>query len=304
MKVLHIGIPVNGLINAFQKKSTSYHFLEWTDYLNSGNLNKLCDIISSIPSDLVFYHLQQPIDESIIKSSSGYKINWTWDYRNPTPSFYHTLAPLFNKTIFSSRCENVLYSDYLPPHVDTTYYDGIGTVLDTIPPIVFIGNNFDNRFDNSQDRILMVQTLKYVFDEQFGVYGHGWNSVEYLNDKMNYFFTLPVGQKLEKIIYNSTKIVINHNHFQADGYTSDRMMRAMSSGKAVVSSYIPNDIPYLENKYEHWKSLDELIYKVKYLLENDSYRNKLSYDGKLAVTENYSWDNFVDKIFNYVYEAK
>lgn len=285
-------MPVNGLSAAFLRKATSYRFLEWSDFVSSGSTDLLCDLIAAEPCDLAFYHLQQPVDAKIVKAASGFRINWTWDFRRPTPFFYQALAPYFDVTLFPSREDVVPRASYMPPHVDTTYYNGIGPV-DKLPPVVFIGNNFGDRFEEGASRRAMVDTLRTAFPNDFILFGHGWGAG-----------TVPTGQRFEKLIYDSAKVVINHNHFVADGYTSDRMMRAMSSGRAVVSSYVPNGVPFLDGSYETWRSDDELVYKVRRLLEDEKHRNELAHLGQSAVTSNYSWDCFVDKLFAHVHEAK
>ena len=174
---------------------------------------------------------------------------------------------------------------YVPPHTDTFFYDCVH-VEDAVPEIVFIGNNFGDRFQEGGIRSEMVTRLQFVFGPRFGVYGYGWNGA------------MPVPPSRERMLYSNTKIAINHNHINESGYTSDRMMRAMSCGAAVITSAIDNGIPHLKCgiDYLEWHDVDELIDIIHGLLENDDLRMRISSNGRDAVRTNYSWDRFVEKI--------
>ena len=293
MRVLHIGIPVNGLSEAFHRKSTDYRFIEWGEYVNAGLTSRLCELLSAQEADISFFHLQQPIPTEIIEACPGFRINWTWDKRLSTPAWYLQYSNLFDKTIFPCRTDVTFFNSmtdsnkavYIPPHVDINFYDR--DIKTFAPDVVFIGNNFDDRFPNSQNRSDMVDFLRARLKTRFGVYGHGWGNI------------MGAGQRMEKQLYNGCKVAINHNHIDSLGYTSDRMMRAMSCGVATVSSSIMGGIPDIKENVDYlpWSNYDELINRIEELLEDDVKRNAIAACGYEAVRKNYSWDSFVEKLF-------
>ena len=174
---------------------------------------------------------------------------------------------------------------YLPPHTDTVFYTNTPTD-DVTPEIVFIGNDFQDRFPNGNERRKMVQALQSRYGDRFGVYGYGWDG------------TRPVSSKQERMLYSNAKIAINHNHVHAPGYTSDRMMRAMSCGATMLTSSIENGIPGLVSGHDYfeWSTVDELIDKIDMLLGDEVLCSLVAANGRRSVSAEYSWDRFVEKV--------
>ena len=296
MKIAHVGISVNGLCEAFHRNATEYKYFEWSDYVNSGATDKLCALLRNTPCDITFFHLQQPVPKEIIEAAHGFKINWTWDLRRPTPQWYIDYAPLFDLTLVPSREDALIIPNakYIPPHVDTNFYKPSFWAGEEAASreIVFIGNDFGDRFPNGQERRDMIKLLQ---DRYKTFYAYGYNQPR----------SIPVGQRGELSAYSDAKIAINHNQITADGYTSDRMMRSMACGVVTLTSAIPGGIPgFVEgHNYYSWSNFGQLINRIDELLEDEVLRSLVGANGHRLMSESFSWDCFVEKIIAYS-EAK
>lgn len=220
------------------------------------------------------------------------------DKREFLHQWHFDIAPYVDCFLFSNM-EDVLNmrergfeSQFLELGVDPEKYKDWGKKHNS-PKILFSGNNYGaSYFPLSQLRIDAVTRLKQEFGHEFGVIGTGWS------DAIGEFNG---NQVRESEQYSSALIALNISHFNADRYSSDRLVRALASKCMVISHHYLN----IEDSYtpgEHlitFFDLDDLVNKCRYYLEKHEEREIIALAGQKWVLENYTFEKMALKIKDY-----
>ncbi len=252
--------------------------------------------------DLIFIQIQSDgvlhYDTAKRLAEIGFVINWTGDIRQDVPQWMIDIGRVIQLTTFSNmndvkRCRSIgIESDYLEIGVNTDIYK-IHNQQKYNPEIVAHFNDYQDSFPLSQYRRDMVNRLQYEFGTNFGVYGNFVNANGNFNNS----------QYEESLNYNKAKIAINCSHFNAEKYSSDRLLRIMSSGTLAVSHHF-SGIEDIYNVGEHlvtFNTLDEMVSVCRNYLANESERNRISLAGYEYVRENFSFPmmaNNIIKLYN------
>lgn len=253
MKIVYSGVMSgkNGFTDALRKV-----FDEVIDF----PIHHLNDVSSA---DIVFL---QPQDTGIsikalqhLQALNTFIINWTGDARDTTPNYCYEYAPYVDLTCFSNMrdVENMrklgFNSDFLQIGYDPQIYYPDPNIIRDID-IVFMGNNYGH-FPLSGLRKQMVTELKRVYGNRFKAYGIGQPNGNYMGN-----------QKGEADILRRSKIAINLSHYDLPRYTSDRMLRSLGSGCAVLShNYrdlgldFSNNLKVWNNFIDLKETIDELL---------------------------------------------
>ena len=204
MRVLHVGLGGPEIDKALRGLGHDVHRINWRE-IPSAQLIYLTKMVlkeaQSFLPDLVFMQIQTPgiVEARLVESlrqMGCVVINWTGDVRENI-DWYLELGDAFNVTLFTNQTdidkfkEKGLPADYLQIGYDPDVYylDGRERRGEGV---VFLGNNYRNRFPESARREEVV--FKYM-DKGLRVFGGNW-------PKNKNGRTTP---KTERIIYNTNR---------------------------------------------------------------------------------------------------
>lgn len=225
MNVLHIGInsiPNLAIERAFMERGHNVLSIDWKDRKQTDAALKTLDV------DLLFMQLQGPdlVDGDLVRSMRDrgtFVVNWTGDVRHPLPQHYIDMAANVTVTSFTNMPDVLemqgmgFDARFLQVGYDELIYRPDGPVKAT-PPIVFMGNNYGERFPLSVKRAEMVEAMRKEFGPDFAVYGKGWGN------------SRRVHPDEEAAIYRGAKVAINFDHYDREGFYSDRYLRSRACG--------------------------------------------------------------------------
>ncbi len=164
--------------------------------------------------------------------------------------------------------------------------------------IVFIGNNYD-QFEGAIERTELCKTLSSCFDS-FEVIGNGFNLAGFNNKR-----SVPYIDSAK--IYNESYISISHACFnEIEGYYSNRTLDILASGSCCLMRYVPNVEKFFTDM-EHvvfYKTNDEAVEKIKFLLDNPEVRNKIANNGCILAKEKHTFAYRVKEITEYLQKLK
>jgi len=281
-----------GMRTGMEEVFDTTHY-DWTQCATHLVNEQILNIHRKLLPDVVFIQTQRGgiIDPRTAKLMRGtsFVANWTGDVRDPVPDFYIELAPYVSVTLFTDMVEVEfmrklgLKADFLHLGFNSEVYTNKGIVIDS-KDIVFMGTHYPkNPYPLSEFRKEMVGRLMQTFGSDFAVYGFGWemfkSGVMYLKDFE------------EAMVYRSCKIAINANHFSYPRYANSRTLKAMGSGAFCLAHQYPDmNKDFKVGKHlDSWQTIDELIEKINYYLENDKARNKIAKSGCEWVRANHTW---------------
>lgn len=274
-----------------------YRCIDWT---SSPNINTdLIEICAEFEPDLIFMQLQGSgvISLDTIKyihsTFNAITVNWTGDVREDI-EWFKEYAPYFTHTLFTNKTDveslraEGLRSDFLQVGFQDRIYKKEGEFA-SCPDIVFMANNYTNRFPMSQYRKDIADLLKISYPDSFGLFGTGWGPhIKNYNSLPNH----------EAAMYRSAKIGISISHFDYERYHSDRHLRIMACGCFCLSYHykgIERDFKIGEH-LDTFKSEKELKDKIDYYLKNDEVRNRIAAAGQKYVWDNCRWQNRIDEL--------
>ena len=236
------------------------------------------------------------LPETIMKAKTKRTIgviNWCGDMRETVPESMLAMGDAVDWTMMSNQRQ---VKEMLANHIQAAFLPA-GCAVDIYKPgppdrgqfpadIVFLGSG-GRSFANSGLRDGMVAVLHKRYGDKFAVYGRGWKRK--LFPWVNAFIE---PSELESVAYNSCKIAVGVSAFDADGYTSARMWKAMGSG----ACYLPHYFNGIESWFDQqkqvawWRTGSELCNHIDYYLDNESERASLAQRGMDDVRSNHSWD--------------
>lgn len=321
MKVLHIGLMVNPMLNVGLSKAFRNASTEYAEVSLNENIDSELSSLKIIP-EIVFVQVQNdkignrrtneilnPWMEKFNKQAAVV-INWTGDMRNTIPHWmldFKAHITCFSNMRDVRLCrERGKKSEFLQIGIDPVNFNRNHKLsdlpaanafpLNNLPEVVFMGNN-SGHFPLSNYRLQVVKKLVKHFGDRAGIYGNGYpHSRGSLNASPDNPFLM---QSLESYIYSQSKVAISVSHYNSDRYHSDRLLRAMGSGACVLSHAY-------EGIHSDWtvgKELDvfdnfvDLVDKIEYYLNNESRRKAIAEAGYKRVQKDFTYDNMVENIF-------
>lgn len=255
--------------------------------------------------DIVFMHLQRPgiISHTALAAMNkkAKLVNWCGDVREELPAHYIDLGDHIDLTLFTNvedveklRKEGVK-ADFLQVGFDSLNFNPEGPV-GVYPEIIFMGSNYHCQYPLSSYRESMVRTLKSVFGDKFGVYGANWGNQMQNGQKIANGLITNFGE--EGLAYRSCKIAISLSHFERSKYASDRLFRILGTGAFCLTHVYPE----LEEDFDIgldldvFTSIDELINKIKFYLENEELRKNIAREGCRRARQNFTWHHFAENL--------
>lgn len=270
----------------------------WDDYIH--NLDYLNMMVRSYLTvggiDAVFMQIQRAgiiRPESLRGISKPIPIfNWTGDVREHLNDY----IPLGKEviTLFSNYTD-VLKMRELGYRADymQTGYDNYHYKLEErhrLNRVVFIGNNYEAEFSQTDYRKKVVEALHETFGVDFVLYGCGW---QYLRSNV-----MPTKSKIEeRMVYNSNLLAVNVNHIKRQRYYSDRQLRAMACGAfTLVQDYEDSEHEFKKGvHFDAWETIDELIEKCNNRIVNRNETLRLADDAADYVYNNCTWFSRVNE---------
>lgn len=272
MTILHIGFPNPSIYRACLRRHHGYSYID-----SSGVVKPTEEFDRAVLArydeeycDAVIIHAHADCLSadclSALTARGARIIHYTWDVFDPLPKFFYEWAPhcltaFTNKDDVAAMRRDGFQSDYLPYGFDDCVYTPYGTTSDKHGAIVFMGNDHEGRYPLGELRREMVSTLTKKFPN-FSVFGHGWGA-----GTPNYYFR----PSMEAEAYRSCVAAINLSSYDREGYSSDRLLRAMGCGACVLSKAIPGGHPPGMSdgfNYLEWKTMDDLLSRINYVFEN------------------------------------
>jgi hypothetical protein len=300
-KVLHVGFSQPPLERAFANLSEVYTFIEWTKYQNTPDLlrEKIKEQLRTGDFGLLFFHIQTAgiiTPEFLREIHSPYLtiVNWTGDVRRPLPKWYIEVGKEIDLTLFSNETDmgfakrRGINAEYLNIGFDTQYFIP-GEAKHQWPDIVFLGNNYQNKFPLSKMREEMVEALHLKYKDRFGLYGNGWKVPA--KNLMN-------NLEGEADCYRGCKIAINLSHFNYERYSSDRNLRIMGSGAFCLShNYLGIEKDFMVGQeLDVFNDIPDLIKKINYWYGHMTKRKGVARTGCLKVHREHRWENRVKQM--------
>lgn len=301
MRVLHIGFVIPALCKALKDASDDYLFMDWTVLNNDiPTLHaKTIEIANEFNPDLILIHVQVAgvYNSEVLSQLPGFKINWTWDYREPTLPWIIECSKAVDVTGFTNDTDVCVMSnlgirsEFIQGGFDHETFKPEGST-GKYPRIVFIGNNYpkdDYTFPLADYRTDMINMLRNKYGEDFGIFGFGWN-----NGLNNFMYR----EHKEAECYRSCEMAINLSHFDAGRYTSDRLFRLMGSGAFCLCKWYPD----FEKDFEDgvhlriWHNFDELNSLIEYYTEHVDERRLIAEAGCKLVHGRNTWKHMAANI--------
>lgn len=277
MNVLHLGFPNSAVYRAFARR---HHRYEYIDTSTSAVIldEQVCALVEECDINVVFIQAHREclsvncLKDLLIKQVNVF--HYIWDVFDPMPQFVLDWAS-YCTTFFTNKpdvqhfCKEGYDASFMPYGFDEGFFTPYGDTNDKWGKIVFMANNHEGRFPLSNLRIQIVERLRKEFPNDFKVYGHGWGGL--LCDNLMY------RQSREAEAYRSCDLAINVSSYDREGYTSDRLLRAMGSGACVLSKKIQDGHPFGVHGETHleWDTVDSLVSAIKVYLKRPEDRKRI-----------------------------
>ena len=243
MKVFHLSIMGPELDKALTDAGIDVVNLPWRTWMGKRPSpsavmmlrQKALNMVRVERPEIVFMQLQTPgiMDGATVyamRDLGAVVINWTGDVRDDI-GWYMDLGHYVNATLLTNGTDIEtmraagLPADYLQIGYDPEIYS---------PPrkghtregIVFLGNDYGNRFPESASRRHMVETMRSKFGTRFQAYGKGWG-------------TIPLHGLDEVKALRNALVAINWDHYHRPLFASDRILRGQACGACMVSREYP-----------------------------------------------------------------
>ena len=287
------------------------HKIDWLYKFDQKHLNKnLISIVDKTKPEIAIIAGGHRINKSSIQTLNERKIRtvlWTID---PPKNFHPLLqAAAAYKNIFCQGTEaihllrknNIQNAHWLPMACDPIFHHPVELTPREKEKygsnIVFVGSYYPNRYT----------LFKKLIGFDFGVWGPGWNKLEKTSDLRCHIKGEHTRLSEWIKFYSASKIVLaSHYQDPENKYqvfqASPRIFEAMACGAFVISDF-QKDVFSLFKDGEHlvgFRTLDELIEKIKYYLSHTAERKKIAEQGRQEVLRHHQYAHRIDKLLSIV----
>ncbi len=290
------------IARAWRNAGHTVQVVDWRRAARKSNAEATCiRQAMQFRPDIAFCQFQSPNIISAafplaLRSIGCYSINWSGDVRSPLPDWYKQLAPHFDVTAFTNipDVEEIrslgCRSEFLQIGYDETIYHSVEN--DNRQGVVFIGNNYHNKFEESSSRRDMVRAMAEAYPDQFKVYGMGWETVA-PRGWQGY-----IREPMDAIILRDALVAVGWDHFHRAGFASDRLLRATACGCAVVNQHYDG----IEQEHPHVfavSTIDDMVEQVGHLLQNPQVAVSIGRANAINTKQQHRWDNRVNNILSW-----
>lgn len=146
--------------------------------------------------------------------------------------------------------------------------------------IVFAGGKY-TVFNQSEERIALVEAFEQQFPNEFTVYGFGWQSPPKC-----------IPWQDQTSVYEKSYLVLGHNNVGGlKWWFSDRQLIAMASGRPHLCQYSEG----LEEIFTDgedclmYRSISDALGKARWLLDNPKEATRIGLQGQKTVRTHHNW---------------
>lgn len=312
IKVLYL--PLNysstqqtGVYWAFRELGCQLEIFDYfLHYHNSGSNQRnvrtmLIEVAKRFKPDLVYCQIQHTVivDGETVNAirtySPGVKIvQYSQDCRSYIPGPYFNVSKFCDMNLICSTQQIQMYKDngvnnvhYLQTGYDPNLYQPEKEVKDSYEfDVVFLANtnNVEN-YPGSIQRAHCVELLRKTFGSRFGLWGHGWSK------EMKSLGSIGIDKAVSEV-YSKSFCNISVSHFnEISHYFSDRLLMCMASGRPTISWSFPGIDSYFVDKQDLViaYSADDIVNKVKWLLDNKDKANLIGQNGAAKVFSEHTY---------------
>lgn len=312
MKLLHLPLNVPGSEQIGQEKGFRNVFEECRvfDYLTLQGINgkgstnqELCALVNEFKPDIIWAQLQET---DVITPETWQTIRrdfpkiwltcWSGDARTYVPTgmqqWLRYFDVFYNDTdqwhLYEPHCKRY---EFMPIAVDPDEVTDFSHPTPYEREIIFIGNNYGETFTNGKFRADLMHHLSVVFGDKFGVIGTGWDS-----GQVTVLGSCPV--KHQGAYYNKAQVCISVDHIQDILHWSERLIWCLGSGTPTVVQYQPEIERWFkdDNTCLYFKTPEECVEKINYLLHNKQYAQSIGARGKREVLTNHIWSKRAQQV--------
>lgn len=255
---------------------------------NWGMNRQLIHYVKNNKFDLVFFGKADDINFKLIPKINKYSKTFYY-FMDPLYISYemnaHRYARLCTASSASTTAMNQLFkreganSSYILEGYDVEVFNPSEENKHKELNVIFVGSKIPIR----------AEYINFLRKNNINVtcYGPGWeNKPIYLEELVKK--------------YRQSKIILNFP--REDSGFSDRVFQAMGTSSLLLSRFC-SDLERVFKKSIHmdwFKTLEECLKLIKYYLENNEIREKVSKDGYNYVRENYTWENTVERLLKII----
>lgn len=306
MKVLFL--PLNygssiqtGPVNAFKELGYQLEVFDYYMYYENHHRNQrhtrqaLIDTVKRFKPDLVYCQIQHTVvlDESTLRSIRTFVPNvkivqYTIDVRSYIQKPYFEVSKISDLSLICSTGQIEMYRNNGVPNV---YFLQVGYDSNIYNPeiepkesyefdAVFVANvNPVENYEAHQDRLNTAYSLRKAFGDRFGLFGNGFPR------DLKSLGPIDIDKAISQA-YSRSFSCISISHFNnIDHYFSDRLLMCLASGRPTVSWHFPGYESYFVNNCDLVvaRNPEDVVDKVKYLLENKDRANYIGMNGAAKV---------------------
>lgn len=289
-----------GLLKSLQKVSLVFEY----DYAN-GNLNDMLERAYDLEPDLFVMQIQDAngmFNKHVISNMKAEHPNarfflWNGDYHpnNLYAQEYIEMLKLFHLTAFATEeCINRYPDDVKKMYLQIGFEEHETPPPDDLYDIVFLANGYSDKRKN------LARFLK-EFPYRVGLFGSWPREFGAIADTTYDFY------KGAEIMRASKFVISDQQWPHARGYVSNRLFQALYAGGGVVLQQwfdgIDEVLGFEHNKHLLvWKDMEEIADLVGQFIDKDKTRAKIAEEGREFVLKNYSFDVFVKKMLEALYD--
>lgn len=306
-KVIHLNLIGPGFSNtgwelAFKNNGyDSYECIDWVKLKLKRGPVKMWKILFRFlrkrKPELLFMQIQSDgiLTADVVKELRGlakYVVLYNIDARWPEEvrwvydvSKYLSVCALSNQRDVDASDNAILVQSSCDMNL---YHAGANGIFKYGTEVVFMANNYEGtirKFPMSSYRQKLIDQLYKWYPDNFKCFGRRQREPM-------------VDQKEEIKIYQDAKIVISCSNFELEGYTSDRLWRAMACGCFVLVKYFEGieSLVSIKKHVDVWRTPEELKEKIDYYLKNPIERTFYAQEGMKYVRMNHTLSRRVNQI--------
>lgn len=290
-----------GIIDAFRELGCELEVFDYYTHYENHHRNQrntrqsLIETAKRFKPDLVYCQIQHTVilDASSIQAIRTFIptvkiVQYTVDIRASIQNSYYNVSKVSDMNLICSTGQLQMYRDNSVPNVHFLQV-GYSPALHCpeIEPkekydydVVFVANiNSIELYPGNSERIDSVYALKREFGEKFGLFGNGWNR------ELKAVRSVDITKVVEEA-YSKSFCCISISHFnEVDHYYSDRLLHCLASGRPTVSWHFPKYESYFVDGCDLViaKGPEDIVNKVKYLLDNKDKANYIGMNGAAKV---------------------
>lgn len=323
IKVLYL--PINfgsniqtGPVAAFRQLGHEVQVFDYFEHYHNAGSNQrnvrtmLIEVAKRFKPDLVYCQIQHTviIDAATLQAIRTYCpgvkiVQYSIDVRDHIQAPYFSVSKICDMNLICSTGQIEMYRSNGVPNV---HYLNVGYDSDLYVPevepkesyefdVTFVANvnNIEN-YPDAKNRSDSVYALRKEFGSKFGLYGWGWPKAAGSLGSIDI-------HKVFALAYSRSFCNISISHFNnIDHYFSDRLLHCMASSRPCVSLSFPGINSYFVDKQDLLiaHNPDDIVNKVKWLLDNKDKANLIGINGSNKVFAEHTYYSRIKEMLEMV----